>query len=312
MRSPGFQEKEQPMCALRYVIFTAAYNEERFIERTIRSVVAQTVVPAKWVIVSDGSTDRTDDIVRDYCATHKFIKLLRQETPERRGILRKAKALALAYGELQAVQYEFLGNLDADVSFDARYFETLLDRFQRDPALGISGGLIQEEQGGEFRDRKSNNVRSVAHAAQLVRRECYEGIGGYIPLKYGGEDWFAEVNARMQGWTVKAFADLKVMHHRRTGTADSAMRHAFRQCMMDYSVGSLPTFELFKCARRIPEWPIAIGAAARLTGFCWSCFTRQPRLVSPEFVSFLRNEQRERLRLFFNGTPGLAGDLDNC
>jgi hypothetical protein len=300
------------MSAPSYVIFTAAYNEERFIRQTIRSVIAQTVLPTKWVIVSDGSTDGTDDIVRDYSATHNFIKLLRQDTVERRGVLRKAKALALAYQELETVQYEFLGNLDADVSFNTRYFETLLERFQFDPALGISGGLIQEEQEGEFKDRKSNNVRSVAHAAQMVRRECYEGIGGYIPLKYGGEDWFAEVSARMQGWTVKAFADLKIMHHRRTGTADSAMRHAFRQGLMDYSVGSLPAFELLKCARRIPEWPVAIGAAARLTGFWWSYFSKQPRLVSPEFISFLRNEQRERLRLFFNGIPGLTRDLDNC
>lgn len=290
------------MLESRYVILTSAYNEERFIEQTIKSVVSQTVPPIRWVIVSDGSTDHTDDIVRNYCAVHKFIRLLRQDSADPHSVVRKARALNLAYEELHNVEYEFLANLDGDVSFDSRYFEMLLERLHHNSALGIAGGVIQEEHKGSFKDRKSNNVRSVAHAAQIVRRECYKNIGGYMPLKYGGEDWCAEVNARMQGWTVNAFTDLKVKHHRRTGAADTAMRHHFRAGMMDFSVGSLPAFELLKCARRIPEWPVAIGAAARLVGFCWSYASNKPRLVSSEFVTFLRNEQRQRLKFIRNFT----------
>ena len=292
----------------RYVLLSAAYNEERFISSTIQSVISQTVLPARWVIVSDGSTDRTDEIVRAYCERHAFMRLLRVDSTQRRGVLRKVNALKLAYREVQDLDYEFLANLDADVSFHDRYFETLLERFQADPALGISGGLIQEERGGEFKGRLSNNTRSVAHAAQLVRRVCYEAIGGYVALKYGGEDWCAEVNARMRGWKVKAFADLRVMHHRPTGTADRLVSHCFRQGKMDYSVGSHPAFELVKCARRVPERPVALGAMARLGGFFWSCVKREPRLVSPEFVRFLRNEQKGRLKFLFSGSVGLARD----
>jgi len=294
------------MARLRYVLLTAAFNEDRFISRTIESVLAQTVLPARWVIVSDGSTDRTDEIVRGYCAQYAFMRLLRVDNAQARGVIRKVNALNLAYREMQDLEYDFLANLDADVSFDDRYFETLLQRFQLDPILGISGGLIYENSGGEFKSRMSNSIRSVAHAAQMVRRECYEAVGGYAPLKYGGEDWCAEVSARMRGWSVKSFSDLKVMHHRPTGGADRVLHHRFREGKMDFSVGSHPAFELIKCARRIPAHPVAIGALTRLAGYCWSYARKEPRLVSPEFVSFLRNEQKGRLKLMFSA-PRLDG-----
>lgn len=285
----------------RYVLLTAAYNEERFIGPAIESVISQSVLPLRWVIVSDGSTDRTDDVVRGYSARHAFIRFLRIDSAEPRGVVRKVNALKLAYREMQDLEHDFLANLDADVSLQSRYFETLLDRFRDNPKLGISGGLIYERRGGTFKQRVSNNERSVAHAAQAVRRVCYEEIGGYLSLKHGGEDWCAEVNARMKGWQVNAFADLKVAHHRPTGAADRLIWHRFRQGMMDFSVGSHPAFELLKCARRIAERPVAIGAVARLGGFCWLYAKKEPKAVSPEFASFLRNEQTQRLRLLFAG-----------
>jgi hypothetical protein len=170
--------------------------------------------------------------------------------------------------------------------------------------LGISGGMIYEKRGGEFKSRLSNSVTSVAHAAQLVRRECYRAIGGYRALKYGGEDWCAEVSARMRGWRVEATPNLKVLHHRPTGAVDRPLRHCFREGKMDFSVGSHPLFEVFKCARRIPERPAVIGALLRFIGF-WSGYTtNEPRLVSPEFVSFLRHEQKRRLLFGRVHVPG--------
>jgi poly-beta-1,6-N-acetyl-D-glucosamine synthase len=281
----------------RYVLVTAAYNEESFLARTIDSVVLQTVLPAKWVIVSDGSTDRTDEIVRQFSARHQYIRLLRVERSHLRGVVSKVNALNRGLEELRGVEHDFVGNLDADVFLPPSYFEVLMARFRSNPTLGISGGLIWEERGGGFRGRVSNRITSVAHAAQLVRRECYQEIGGYRPLKYGGEDWCAEVSARMKGWRVEAIPDLQVMHYRPTGAADRMLLHCFRQGKMDFSVGSHPVFEMLKCVRRVGQRPIAICALARFAGFCWSSASREPRLVSPEFVRFLRIEQKNRLKL---------------
>jgi glycosyltransferase involved in cell wall biosynthesis len=281
----------------RYALLTAAYNEEGLIAGTIESVASQTIRPIRWVIASDGSTDRTDQIVQDACARHSFMRFLRVDRALARGVARKVNALRLAHMELRDSEYAFVGNLDADVSFDNNYYETLLRRFQADHSLGITGGLICERSGKEYRSRLSNRVTSVAHAAQLVRRECYDAIGGYCPLKYGGEDWFAEVSARMRGWRVEASSELKILHHRPTGAADRVLRHRFREGKMDFSVGSDPVFEVLKCVRRIPEWPFAIGSLARLVGFAWSYVSRERRIVSSDFVNFLRAEQKHRLRL---------------
>ena len=183
---------------------------------------------------------------------------------------------------LRDVSCAFIGNLDADVSIGPSYFEDLIARFDQRPSLGLAGGFVVEETSGEFRDRRQNRVYSVAHAAQLVRRECYEAIGGYAVLEYGGEDWHAQTCAKMKGWEVEAFPELKIFHHRHTGEGDNLLRHRFRQGRMDYSFGSYPAFEVFKCLQRLPEKPLLIGGLARLTGFFWSWVCRDKRPVSDE------------------------------
>jgi hypothetical protein len=282
-----------------YVLLTAAHNEADFIRRTIESVTAQTILPRRWIIVSDGSTDGTDEVVQSYCKRHNFIQLLRVDQSEPRGVIRKVKALAIAFRSMRDLRFNFVGNLDADVCLDPAYFETLMERFAANQALGISGGMIYERGKSGFKERLSNRTSSVAHAAQLVRRECFEAIGGYVALKYGGEDWFAEISARMRGWEVHAFSDLKIMHYRATGGADHMLQHCLRQGKMDFSMGSHICFEILKCARRIPERPVLIGAGARMLGFLGHYFKQEPKLVPVEFSQFLRNEQMSRLKRLF-------------
>ncbi|RZU39960.1 glycosyltransferase [Edaphobacter modestus] len=282
----------------RYVLMTAAHNEAKLIGATIETVLAQTALPSLWVIVSDRSTDDTDNIVKEYCAKHSFMRLIRLNKNSDRGTIAKVNALMAASNEILSCDHDYVGNLDADVSFDNEYFERLLSCFQLNPSLGIAGGLIYEKRGASFRPRVSNSISSVAHAAQLVRRQCYSEIGGYIALEYGGEDWYAEIRARSKGWHVRALPELKVMHHRVTGGADSLLRHRFREGKMDFSVGSHPAFELVKCARRFPEHPACVGTIARLAGFFSSYFNSELPLVPPEIVDFLRKEQMNKVRTF--------------
>jgi glycosyltransferase involved in cell wall biosynthesis len=278
-----------------YVLVTAAYNEEENIGKTIESVLAQTRLPNRWVIVSDGSVDRTDEIVQRFAQKNDFIRLLRVKRRPGRSFGAKVRALHAGNELLRDVSCSFIGNLDADVSIGPSYFEDLIARFDQRPPLGLAGGFVVEETDGEFRDRRQNRVYSVAHAAQLVRRECYEAIGGYAVLEYGGEDWHAQTCARMKGWEVEAFPELKIFHHRHTGEADNLLRHRFRQGRMDYSFGSYPVFEVFKCLQRLPEKPFLIGGLTRLTGFVWSCVCGDERPVSDEFVAFLQKDQKQRM-----------------
>lgn len=282
-----------------YVLMTAAHNEQDFIEGTIRSVLAQSVLPSRWVIVSDNSTDRTDEIVERYARQHHFIRLLHITRAPGRNF--GAKIIALQHGTklFEGVEYDFIGNVDADVSLETSYFEELISHF-RHPNLGLAGGFLYEASGGQFRSLRTNDPRNVCHAAQLVRRDCYQAIGGYAVLKYGGEDWYAQTQARMMGWHVEAFPQLKIFHHRHTTGGSKPLRNAFRQGRQDYSFGSHPLFEFFKCLRRLSEVPYIVHALARLAGFVW-CFVRgEAKGVPDDLASFLRQEQRERMSKLLN------------
>ena len=279
-----------------YVLMTAAYNEEALIERTIRSVLSQTVLPDCWVIVSDGSTDRTDEIVAGYARRHAFIRLLRVTRSSGRNFGSKVRALHRAAEVLDEVAFRYIGNMDADIAVGPTYFEELIAHLERHRALGLAAGFVYEEEEGAFRPRSSNRIDSVPHAAQVVREACYRAVGGYPPFPYGGEDWYMQTCARMNGWAAEALPALPIYHHRHTGAASNLFKDRFRLGRLDYSFGSDPLFELFKCAVRMAESPVFGGAAARLAGFCWCYMCRETRPVSAELIRYLRTEQRAKLR----------------
>lgn len=277
---------------MKYVLVTAARNEQAYIEGTIRSVLEQSVRPLKWVIVSDGSTDGTDTIIRRYAESSEFIHLVRKEMSRgQEGFASKVAAIHLGYEQLKGLEYDFIGNLDADLSFKADYFQQLLERFEDNPGLGIGGGYIHEAFGGRFRPRPSNAEHSVAGGIQLFRRECYQTIGGLQPLALGGEDTCAEIMARMAGWEVQAFPGLEVFHHKRSVAARGALRDNFRQGLLDHSFGTLVLFEFGKCIKRVAEPPYFMGALLRLAGYLWGYTSRKKRVLSKAQVGFLRVEQ---------------------
>ena len=171
---------------LSYVLLTAARNEEEYIENVIISVMAQSRRPRKWVIVSDGSTDETDRIVRSYESKTDFIVFARRD--DRSGSVdfaRKVQALRHGQSMLEDLSYGFIGNLDADITFDAGYFETLLGEFREHPKLGIAGGTLYEPVNGRFMPRYLSEPQYVPGAVQLFRRACFEQIGGYALSRWG-------------------------------------------------------------------------------------------------------------------------------
>lgn len=279
----------------RYVLITPARNEEAFIENTIRSVISQTILPLKWVIVSDGSTDRTDEIAASYLKDHGFIQLLRREGDKLRNFGSQVDAINAGCKVMQGLQYDFIGNLDADVSFAREYYAQVLNKFMANDRLGLTGGYIFEKKGRDFVSRPFNRTTSVAHAVQLFRRKCFEDVGGYTPLKYGGSDAYAEVMARLKGWEVRSFSDLPVYHHKPTLTAEGKLNGGFREGRMDYSLGSSSVFELFRCLLRVQKPYGPVYAMYRFAGFVWGYLIREERPVSKDFIKYLRKEERRKL-----------------
>jgi len=280
----------------RYVLLTAARNEEANIGRTIEAVLSQNQLPAKWIIVSDGSTDRTDAIVTGYTAKNQFMELVSFSGDKLRNFGSKAKSVNFGYKRLRGISHAFVGNLDADVSFDAVYYENILSRFGENRKLGIAGGVRYDLDDGQFRRVRSAR-NSVGGPFQFFRRECFEEIGGYLPLKYGGIDAAAEITARMYGWEVQSFPEYRVYHYRRTGTASrNFAKSTIRKGIRDHMIGYHPLFQLFRCMVRWDERPYFISSILWFTGFLWATLRRMNRPVSDEFVRFLRSEQMKRLQ----------------
>jgi poly-beta-1,6-N-acetyl-D-glucosamine synthase len=284
---------------LAYVLVTPARNEVRFIERTITSVVAQTVRPLAWIIVSDGSTDGTDELVRRYAAEHPFIELVRMPERRERHFAGKVHAFNAGYARLHQRAWDVIGSLDADISFDADYFAFLLGQLIADPALGLVGTPFQ---GRSSYDYRFVSLQHVSGACQLFRRACFEAIGGYVPVKTGGVDHIAVLTARMRGWKTRTFTERVCRHHRELGAAQhGALGARFRDGVLDYMLGGHPLWELCRTAYQLTRPPHVLGGLTLLAGYASAMARRVDRPVSPELVAFRRREQMQRLRAFVTG-----------
>jgi poly-beta-1,6-N-acetyl-D-glucosamine synthase len=281
-----------------YVLITPARNEKDYIELTLKSVTAQTIRPIKWVIVSDGSTDGTDDIVKKYIAEHDWIELLRM--PERKDRHFAAKVLAFDAGHacVKNLDYDVIGNLDGDISFEPDYFSFLLSKFEENPRLGVGGTAFTE--GSQQYDYRFTSIEHVSGQCQMFRRQCFEAIGGYVPQKGGGIDLVAVLKARMEGWETRTFPEKVFVHHRQMGTAKySGLMAKFKDGEKDYMLGGHPVWEVFRWVYQMTKPPYVIGGCAVFLGYLRSLCCQKARSVPDEVMFFRRREQMSRLRNFF-------------
>jgi|SRR6202453_1109059 len=279
-----------------YVLITPARNEAAFIEKTLESMIRQTVPPERWVIVNDGSTDDTAAKVRPYLAGHPWLTLVDLPVRHERHFAAKVYAFNAGLEKVKDTNYSVIGNLDADVSLDNDHFEFLMDKFSKDPALGVAGTVFQEEGYNSATDSFEGETY-VSGQCQMFRRQCFEQIGGYKPNKGGGIDWMAVTTARMMGWKTRSFRDKSFFHHRRLGTAERGrLASSFSYGEKDYYLGGHPLWELFRVAWRMTKRPYVVDGVALGLGYVWALLRRAERPVSKELMRFHRKEQMQKLK----------------
>jgi len=291
--SSDTQSNGQRLCS--YVLITPARNEEQYIRKTIEAVISQTLLPRRWIIVSDGSTDRTDAIVSEYLPGRPWMQLIRREKQSERNFASKAASVNAGLKALETVEYDVVGNLDADITFGSTYFESLMERFAADPELGVAGSAFVDDS------MKYNydfvGIEHVSGMCQLFRRKCFAQIGGYQHIPGGGVDLVAVTTARMKGWKTRTFTDLSCRHHRKMGTSLSGpIRLHYRYGAEDYYLGSHPLWEILRCVRHLSDRPLILSSLSLLAGYSVSYIRRIPRPVPEEFVRFRRREQMTRLK----------------
>jgi biofilm PGA synthesis N-glycosyltransferase PgaC len=280
----------------KYVLITPARNEAEFIELTIKSMVAQTVRPEKWVVVSDGSTDGTDEIVLKYAADNPWIELVRMPERRERHFAGKVFAFNAGYERVKHTAYGVIGNLDGDLSFDEEYFAFLLHKLVEDPKLGLVGTPFIGETGVAY-DYRYVSIEHVSGACQFFRRECFEEIGGYRPVKGGGIDHIAVMTARMKGWKTRTFTEKALLHHREMGTAQhSTLMAKFKLGAKDYALGSHWIWQISRTIYQLRKRPYLLGGMALFSGYMWSMIRRVKRPVSSELIKFRHREQMQRLK----------------
>jgi glycosyltransferase involved in cell wall biosynthesis len=280
-----------------YIIITPVRDEAGYIELTIASVRAQTLQPSLWVIVDDGSTDGTGEILDTHGAQHPWIKVIHRPNRGRRasggGVI---EAFYDGYAAIGDAGWEFIVKLDGDLSFPPDYFEQCLARFAEELRIGIGGGMVCFDDHGRSREESVGDPPfHVRGATKIYRRACWDQIGPLI--RAPGWDTIDEVKANMHGWSTRTFRDLKVLQHKATGTADGRWGNWFKNGRANYVTGYHPLFMLGKCVRRALRKPPFLEAIALWAGF-WSGYLKQvPRIDDPDAVRYLRRQQLQRLML---------------
>jgi biofilm PGA synthesis N-glycosyltransferase PgaC len=273
---------------LTYAVLTPARDEETNLPRLASALAAQTREPLRWVVVDNGSVDGTRRVIDEAARTHAWIRLHEtpgEPTPTREAVI--ARALVAGIGALD-VRPDVLVKVDADISFAPDYFEILLDRFERDPALAIASGSAFELEDGHWRQRFSTGT-TVWGAARAWRSSCLEQM---LPLdERVGWDGIDVVKANLRGWRTATFLDLPFYHHRREGERDGTLKAFVAEGSLAHYLSYRPSYlaarALFQATRR----PAAVGM---VWGYAADRLARRPRYDDAEVTAYLRGQQRLR------------------
>ncbi len=283
----------------RLLLVTPAYNEAAYLESTIRAVAAQSRLPDLWLIVDDGSTDETAQLLDRYARKMPFLEIRQAPARDRQagddGLALAAEAVAFnaALADVDPAEFTHVGKLDADVELPPEYLERLLERFAEEPELGIAGGTLLEPDSGEWRPTRVP-VHHVRGALKLYSRECFEKIGG-IQERLGW-DTIDETYARMRGFQTRSLPELAARHHRpvatRGGTLRGRARHGQCAYILRYGFWWVALRSLKVACLR----PRGLSGIAFLHGYLRAALRREGRVEDEEYRRFVARELRGRAR----------------
>ena len=283
----------------KYVIISPVRNEEKYLPQTIESIIGQTIQPLEYLIVDDGSRDSTPSIIRKASQAHPWIKYLgRPDRGKRKVGPGVIEAFYDGYNALENKNYDFICKMDGDLTVGSTYFEHLFGKFNQDPYLGSSSGKLYLDLGNGKLVEERISDESVLGGMLLLRRKCFEDIGGFVRQVMW--DGIAFHRARMEGWRTRSFRDheLMIYDHRIMGSSYKNIYHGrLRWGWGQYFMGTHPVYILAIGLYRTLERPFILGGILILLGYMKGWITRSKRYQYPGFRRSLNAWQLERLRL---------------
>ncbi len=278
-----------------YSIVSTVRNEVKTIKLTLDSVVSQSIKPTKWVIIDDGSSDGTSDILGAYANEYAWIDLINLEEKNYYDYESAHSKLKVGFERILKFKNDYIVKLDGDLSFGANYFEEIFKRFENDPKLGIAGGWFSVQKGDKLYP-EDHPVFHVGGKTKVYRWDCWQDIDGLV-FKLG-YDTIDEVKANMLGWKTKSFAEIKGIHHKKMGASHGLFKEPIYRAKVMYLVGYHPLYALAKSIKRMFSKPYIIGGIALFGSFI-VCYTRKlERSISDkELLKYLRKQQVNKLLL---------------
>lgn len=278
-----------------YVVITPVRNEAEHVGKTIGAMIRQTILPQKWIIVNDGSTDQTPQIIDAASQEESWISVIHRSD---RGFRKSGGGVIEAfydgYSALGDDRWEFLVKLDGDLSFNPDYFEKCFAQFACTPNLGIGGGTICQVQDGHLKvDSIGDPPFHVRGATKIYRRACWDQISPLV--KAPGWDTIDEVKANMHGWITRTFSELNLIQHKPTGSGDGDWQNWFKNGRANYITGYHPLFMLAKCVKRAFRKPRLLASAALWVGFCSGYLKLLPQVQDADAIRYLRRQQIRRM-----------------
>ncbi len=287
------------MAERRYVVISPCRNEANFMRRTLDSVSAQSVPPALWVVVDDGSTDDTPAILEEYQKKLAYLTVVRRADRGRRSV--GPGVIEAFYVGLETVrldEFEYLCKLDLDLDLPPRYFEILISRMEENPRLGTTSGkpyFIHARTGASVPEVCGDEM-SVG-ASKFYRRQCFREIGGFVrEVMWDGIDCH---RCRLLGWIAESVdtEELRFQHLRPMGSSHQGIWSGrVRTGYGQYFMGTSPIYFMASAGFRLFKYPILYGSAAMLWGYFSSAARGAPRYDDPAFRRFLRRYQWHCLR----------------
>ena len=278
----------------RYVVVTPVRDEETYLPRTIESMAAQTILPAEWVIVNDGSKDGTGRIIDAAAEKYPWIRPLhRQDRGYRKWGAGIIEAFYDGFHALTRTDWDFMSKLDGDLSFEPDYFASAFERFAAEPKIGIGGGVLYYFAADGQKILERHPVFHVRGGVKIYRRACWDALGG---LWVGpGSDLMDETKANMLGWITRSFTDVPMIHHRPTGESYGRWGGSVKDGKIDWVTGYHPLFLLAKWASRLVRKPYVVGSLGLAYGYFSARFQGMPRVDDPELIRYVRRQQLARL-----------------
>ena len=275
----------------KYAIITPVKDEEEYFTKTAESILRQEIRPTKWIIINDGSQDRTDEIVEQLVATNDWIIGI-HNAPRARRKPGGESVLQAGLRLLRVDEYDFISRMDGDLAFEPFYFSRLFTEFIKNPRLGIASGVCFVPCGGRLMEERHPRFHTRG-PLKTYRTSCFKAIDG-LDTELGW-DTIDEIKANMLGWQTRSFPELQIVHFRKTQTASGILPGLQNLGRASYRLGYHPIFMLLRAMKQTLAKPYVVGGASMLWGYCQGYLKKMPRVDDPALIRYVREQQLRKI-----------------